>query len=147
MGDIINNLSKKIKPVVGNRKEKFVFYSTITGAIQRLKRSSRVNYINRAELKTCLLSQSTLSSIIRLLPISEYDLWVQEMTIAGLDFKNPVGIETFNIKRNKNKSSRSDPTPKEVQNMGVKKIVKSMNKIFRQEDESSGSENEATIMG
>ena len=40
VGDIINNLSRKSKPVGGNRKEKFVFYSAITGAIQRLERLS-----------------------------------------------------------------------------------------------------------
>ena len=96
IGDIINNLSRKSKPANGSRKEKFVFYSAITGAIQRLERLSRVNYIDRSELEACLLSRSTLSSPVRLLPKSEYDLWVREMTIAGLDFKNPVGMETFN---------------------------------------------------
>ena len=92
VGDIINNLPKKSKPVGGSRKEKLVFYSGITVAIQRLERLSRVNYINKAELETCLLSRSTLSSMVRLLPTSEYDLLVQEMTIAGLDFKDPMGI-------------------------------------------------------
>ena len=131
VGDIINNLSRKSKPASGNRKEKFVFYSAITGAIQRLERLSRVNYINRSELEACLLSRSTLSSLVRLLPTSEYDLWVREITIAGLDFKNPMGIETFNcfkrvciIKRNTTECSRYDPVPKEVQNTGVKKITK-----------------------
>ena len=75
VGDIVNNLSRKSKPVAGNRKEKFTFYFAITGAIQRLQRLSRVNYIDRAELEACLLSQSTLSSLFRLLPTSEYDLW------------------------------------------------------------------------
>ena len=56
VGDIINNLSRKSKPVVGNRKEKFVFFSSITGAIQRLERLSRASYINRIELEFCLLS-------------------------------------------------------------------------------------------
>ena len=37
-GDIVNNLSKKGKPTPDNRKEKFRFYSAITGAIQRLER-------------------------------------------------------------------------------------------------------------
>ena len=36
VGDIISNLSRKPKPVGANRKDKFVFYSAITGAIQRL---------------------------------------------------------------------------------------------------------------
>ena len=43
VGDIINNLPRKSKP--GSRKEKFVFYSPITGAIQRLERLSGVSYI------------------------------------------------------------------------------------------------------
>ena len=88
--------------------------------------------------ETCLLSQSTLSSLVRLLPRFEYDLWVQELKIPGLDFKNPVGIETFNcfkrvcvIERNTNEGSRSDPTPKEVQNIGVKKVMKSTHKVFQ----------------
>ena len=70
VGDIINNLSRKSKPVGGNRKEKFVFCSTITGAIQRLEKLLWVNYIDRAELEACLLSCSMLSSLVRLLPMS-----------------------------------------------------------------------------
>ena len=79
-----------------NRKYKFVFYSAITGAIQRLEKLFRANYINRTELEACLLSRSTLSSLVLLLPTSEHDIWVREMTVAGLDFRNPVGLETFN---------------------------------------------------
>ena len=90
VGDIISNLSRKPKPAGGNRKDKFVFYSAITGAIQRLERLSKANYINKAELEACLLSRSTLSNLVLLLPISEHDLWVREITVAGLDFRNPV---------------------------------------------------------
>ena len=96
VGDIVGNLSRKSKPSSGNRKEKFEFYSAITGAIQRLEKLSRTNYINKANLEACLLSRSTLSSLVLLLPSSEHDLWVREMTLAGLDFKNPVGMKTFN---------------------------------------------------
>ena len=74
------------------------------------------------------------------------------MTIAGLDFKNPVGIVTFNffkwvciIERNTNKSLRSDPVPKEVQNTTVKKVTKLTYKVLQQEGDSSGSETETTI--
>ena len=87
-----------------------------------------------------------------LLPTSEYDLWVREMTIAGLDFKNPVGIENFicfkrvcDIEGNTKEVSRSDPTSKEVQNISVKKIIKFTHKVFQQQDDSSGSENKATV--
>ena len=44
VGDIIGNLIRKPKPAIGKRKEKFVFYSAITGAMQRLERLSRVSY-------------------------------------------------------------------------------------------------------
>ena len=82
MGDIIGNLIRKPKPAIGNRKEKFAFYSAITGALQRLERLSRVSYIERTELESCLLSRSTLSSLIGLLPLAEYELWVREMTMS-----------------------------------------------------------------
>ena len=82
VGDIIGNLIRKPKPVIGNRKEKFAFYSAITGAMQRLERLSRVSYIDRTELESCFLSRSTLSSMINLLPISEYDLWVRQMMMS-----------------------------------------------------------------
>ena len=138
VGDIIGNLSKKTKPLGGNRKDKFIFCSAITGAIQRLERLSRANYIDKSKLESCLLSWSTLSSLVRLLPTSEHDLWVREMTVAGLDFKNPVGIEMLNcfkqvciIECNTNKSSRLESTPRE-------------NKVQQIEGESSDSENETS---
>ena len=71
------------------------FFSAITGSIQRLERLFRVSYINGVELEACLLSRSTLKSLISLLPTAEYDLWVREMTVSGLVFRNPVGAETF----------------------------------------------------
>ena len=43
VGDIIGNLTRKPKPASGNRKEKFAFYSAITGAMQGLDRLSRVS--------------------------------------------------------------------------------------------------------
>ena len=51
VGDIISNLSRKNKPLGGNRKDKFVCYPTITGAIQRLEKFLRAKYINRANLE------------------------------------------------------------------------------------------------
>ena len=44
--DSVSNLMRKPKPTIGNRKEKFKFYSAITGAIQRLERLLRVSYID-----------------------------------------------------------------------------------------------------
>ena len=58
VNDIISNLALKPKPLASSKREKYMFYSAITGAIQRLERLSRVNYIDKIELETCLLSRS-----------------------------------------------------------------------------------------
>ena len=149
---IVGDLSRKFKPMPGNRREKFSFYSAITGSIQRLERLSRVSYINGVELEACLLSRSTITSLVNLLPTSEYELWVREMIVSGLDFRNPFGAETFNcfksvciIDKNTNKSLRSDPSPKEVQGAAVKKVIKSTTyKVQQQEEDGSGRETEPT---
>ena len=152
VGDIVGNLSRKSKPVLGNRRDKFSFYSAITGSIQRLERLSRVRYINGVELEACLLSRNRLSSLVSLLPTSKYDFWVREMTVSELDSRNPVGAETLYcskkvciIERNTNKGSRSDPSPKEVQNAAVKKVMKTTYKVQQQEEEGSGIETESTV--
>ena len=87
-------------------------------------------------MEACLLSRSTLSSLVSLIPTAEYDLWVSEMTVSGLDFRNPVGAETFNcfkkvcvIERNTNECLRSDPNPKEVQVTAIKKVTISTYKV------------------
>ena len=98
---------------------KFGFFSAITGAIQRLERLSRVSFVDGGELEACLLSRSTLSSLISLLPPAEHDFWVREMSKKLLDFRNPEGLETFNcfkrvceIERNTNESFRNEPETK-----------------------------------
>ena len=82
----------------------------------------------------------------------EYDLWVREMTISGLDFKNLVGTETFNcfkkiciIERNTCESARTDPAPVETQSTGTKKSVKSSHKVQVQEDEYTEIDSEMGI--
>ena len=95
VNNIVSNLTLRPKPSSSSKREKYIFYSAIAGAIQRLERLAWVNYIDKVELETCLLSRSTLSSLTRLLPTIEHDVWVQEMTKLGLDFRNPVGLSTF----------------------------------------------------
>ena len=81
--------------ILTTEKKKFKYYSAIIEALQKLGKVARTSYINRTELECCLLSRSTLCCLIKLLPTSEYDMWVREMTVAGLDFRNPTGPETF----------------------------------------------------
>ena len=90
--------------------------------------------------------------MVGLLPISEYDFWVMEITISGLDFKNPVGIEMFNffkkicvIERNTCESARTDPSPEETQSMGTKKPFKSSHKVQIQEDDYTENDSEMGI--
>ena len=52
--DIVSNLSRQSKPILRNKKEKFSFYSAITGSFQILERLSRVSYINGFQLEACL---------------------------------------------------------------------------------------------
>ena len=91
-----------------------------------------MTYINGAKLEAFLLSRSTLSSLICLLLTAEYYLWVREMTISDLDFRNPVQVETFYcfkkvcvIERNTNECSRFDSNTKDEHTTAVKKTVKS----------------------
>ena len=79
------------------------------------------------------------------------DLWVTEMMVAGLDFRNPVGLEMLNclkrvciVERKTNKSSRSEPTSRKAPTAGVKKPVKSSHKVSQMETKNSDSETEAT---
>ena len=95
VNDIVSNLALKPTPSSSSKKEKYTYYSAITGAIQHLERLAWVNYIDKIELETCLLSRSTLSSLTRLIPTIEHDVWVREMTKLGLDFRNPVGLNEF----------------------------------------------------
>ena len=108
---------------------------------------SRVTQINGAEVESCLLSRSIFSSLIKLLPIAEYDLWVREMTVAGLDFRNSVGLETFGcfkrvsiIERNTNESSRANLNTKDAQSFNTKKTGRSNYKVQGQNEEESDEE-------
>ena len=96
-------------------RSKFVYYSAIIGALQRLKKLSRSNQVNKDELDSCLLSRSTRTSLINLLPSAEHDLWVREMTTDELDFRNPGGPNTLAcfkkvcvIERNTNENYREN---------------------------------------
>ena len=152
VGDIVGDLLKKGKPSNDNRKQKFVFFSAITGAIQRLERLSRVCFIDGDELEACLLSRSTLSGLISLLPSSEHDFWVREMSMTQLDFRNPEGLETFNcfkrvciIERNTNESFRNDPETKSIPVPAVKKLLRSTHKVQIEKRDSSDSESESSV--
>ena len=142
VGDIISNLVARRRPALNNRKEKFSFYSAIIGALQRLEKLSRTTHINRDELESCLLSRNTLSTLVKLLPIAEYDLWVREMTVAGLDFRNPEGLDTFAcfkkiciIERNTNEYHGENSSTANSQVLNNKRMVNSSHQVKDQNKE------------
>ena len=118
VSDILRDLSRKPKPSNSNSGATFSFYAYISGAIQRLERLAKVRGINKAELETCLYSRATLTSLSLVLPNHVHADWITEMTRAGLDYKNPVGIEAYKvfknlciIERNKSEGSRDLEKP------------------------------------
>ena len=113
INDVINDLSRKNKPASTNSQGKFTFYGYISGALQRLERLSKVDEISQDELENCLYSRATLSSLSLILPRETYSDWISEMTRAGLDYKNPMGIAAYKlfknlciIERNKSEGAR-----------------------------------------
>ena len=47
------------------------------------------------ELKDCLYSRNTLNSLTKLLIPQDYDEYIKEMTRRDLDWRNPLGEETY----------------------------------------------------
>ena len=64
-------------------------------ALQRIKRLSKIGEINKLELNSCLYSRAMLNSLAAVLPQKTHRNC--EMTECGLDFKNPTGMEAYNI--------------------------------------------------
>ena len=142
VGDIVSSLIDKRKPGANNRKEKFVYYSAIIGALQRLEKLSRSIQVNRDELESCLLSRSTYTSLINLLPSAERDLWVREMNTAGLDFRNPEGSNTLAcfkrvcmIERNTNENYRENSNTVSSSTTPNNKKAHSSNHLLSELDE------------
>ena len=104
------------------------------------------------ELEACLLSRSTLSVLIGLLPTTEHDSWVKEMSKNLLDFRNPEGLETFNcfkrictMERNTNENYQDDQGARSVPAQVGKKIPKAVHKVVIETRDSSDSESETSV--
>ena len=61
---------------------------------------SKVDEISSIDLETCLYSRATLSSLSLILPRETYSDWIYEMTKAGLDYKNPMGVVAYSVFKN-----------------------------------------------
>ena len=145
VNDIVSNLSLKPKPEFGSIGDKYSYYAAITSALQRLEKLAKVSSINKLELDTCMYSNSTVSSLSRLLLHRDHNAWVREMTKRDLDFKNPTGYDAFLCfkqiciqERNTNEVSRAEKMNSSPKN---KNKYKSAHKI--QQIDGSSSEDEA----
>ena len=78
ISDIVNDLNRRVKPNPNNNAQKFAFHASISGALQRMERLSKVSEIDRQELENCVYSLATLSNL-SLVPTEAY-----------ADYKNPV---------------------------------------------------------
>ena len=105
VSDIVNDLSRRAKPNPNNSTQRFSFYASISGALQRMERLSKVGEINKQELEN---SQATLSSLSLVLPNDAYADWITEMTRAGLDYKNPVGEAAYRVFKNHRENHREE---------------------------------------
>ena len=155
ISDIINDLSKKVKPSSSSSTQRFTFYTYICGALQRMERLSKVEGIDKTELENCVYSRATLNGLSLVLPSDAYADWITEMTRAGLDYKNPVGKNAYQvfknlciIERNKSEGSRepersnkpkSPNSPRSPRNRGksAHKVMESKENNGEEESHSS----------
>ena len=95
LNDTVMALGKRKKPAGNNRSERYLHLSAIHAALQRLEKLICTNPTLGAELKECLYSQNTLTSLSKLLIAQDYDEYIREMTRRHLDWRNSLGQDTY----------------------------------------------------
>ena len=79
--------------------DRYLHVSAILAALQRLKKLICSNSTLAVELKECLYSRNTLTSLRKLLISQDYDDYIKEMTRRHLDWRNPLGSDTYDCFR------------------------------------------------
>ena len=95
INDTVMALAQRKKPSVSDRPDRYLHISAIIAALQRLEKLMCSNPALGVELKDCLYSRDTLSSLTKLLISQDYDEYIKEMTRRDLDWRNPLGEETY----------------------------------------------------
>ena len=67
VSDTIMALARRKKPAANDHSDGYLHLSAINAALQRLEKLTRTNLTLRAELKNCLYSRNTLTSMSKLL--------------------------------------------------------------------------------
>ena len=94
INDTVMALRRK-KPSFSDRHDRYLHISAIIAALQRLEKLMCSNPSLGVELKDCLYSRNTLNSLTKLLISQDYDEYIKEMTRRDLDWRNPLGEETY----------------------------------------------------
>ena len=98
--DTVMALTWRKKPTANDRSDRYLHVSAILAALQRLEKLICSNPTLGVELKECLYSQNTLTSMSKLLISQDYvEYIVREMTRQHLDWRNPLGSDTYDCFR------------------------------------------------
>ena len=90
INDTVMALARRKKPSVSDRPDRYLHISAIIAALQRLEKLMCSNPALGVELKDCLYSRDTLTSLTKLLISQDYDEYIKEMTRRDLDWRNPL---------------------------------------------------------
>ena len=83
--DTVMALTRSKKPAAYDRSDRYLHTSAIIAALQRLEKLICSNPALGVELKDCLYSRNTLTSLTKLLISQDYDEYIKEMTWRNLD--------------------------------------------------------------
>ena len=95
INDTVMALTRRKKPSLNDCSDHYLYVSAIIATLQRLEKLMCSNPSLGVELKDCLYSRNTLNSLTKLLISQDYDEYIKEMTRRDLDWRNPLGEETY----------------------------------------------------
>ena len=99
LNDTVMALAKRKKPIAYDHSDRYLHVSAILAALQRLEKLICSNPTLGFELKECLYSRNTLTSLSKLLISQDYDEYIKEMTRQQLDCRNPLGSDAYDCFR------------------------------------------------
>ena len=92
-------LTRRKKSTANDHSDRYSHVSAILAAFQRLEKLVRSNPTLGDELKECLHSRITLTSLSKLLISQDYDEYIKEMMCRHLDWRNPLGVKMYDCFR------------------------------------------------
>ena len=99
LNDTVMVLARRKKPAANDRSDRYLNVSAILAALQWLEKLICSNPTLGFELKECLYSQNTLTSLSKLIISQDYDEHIKEITCRQLDWRNLLGSDTYDCFR------------------------------------------------